>query len=343
MNKQYCVAALTLVCLNAHFIAAAPISKQSGGQTQTNSPELAEASRLSQQVVTLHNQGMYDEALPLAKRVLEIREKFLGSEHQLVGVALRNLAGVYFAKKQYGEAAKYYQRALKVYEKTLGDHDPKLADLLESLAWSNYGFGETATAEGDLQRALEIREKAFGADSKEVGESLYVLGLFYQKSGRADRAIKRYKRAIPIMEKTEGTNSKNLAAVLEKCACALMSVGQTQEAAGMQTRAREIMHPGVHIPGGKGSGGGGVLQGSAVFRAEPAYPPAAKYERISGTVIVEVTVDETGKVLEARSICGPDILAAAAVEAAKRWRFTPTLLSGHPVKVIGTITFNFHL
>ena len=58
---------------------------------------------------------------------------------------------------------------------------------------------------------------------------------------------------------------------------------------------------------------------------------------------MEVTVDETGNVISSRTICGPDLLVPAAVEAARQWRFAPTMLDGVAIKVIGTITFNFNL
>jgi TonB family protein len=86
---------------------------------------------------------------------------------------------------------------------------------------------------------------------------------------------------------------------------------------------------------------GGVLQGSATRRVTPAYPPLARAARVSGSVIVEVTVDEEGKVFSSRAVSGHPLLKDAAVEAARGWTFTPTTLSGVPVKVIGTITFNF--
>jgi TonB family protein len=88
---------------------------------------------------------------------------------------------------------------------------------------------------------------------------------------------------------------------------------------------------------------GGVLQGSATRRVEPVYPPLAKTAEISGAVVVEITVDETGKVIAARAITGHPLLRDAAIEAARGWEFTPTSLQGTPVKVIGTITFNFNL
>ena len=88
---------------------------------------------------------------------------------------------------------------------------------------------------------------------------------------------------------------------------------------------------------------GGVLQGSATRKVEPTYPPLAKAARVNGQVVVEVTVDEQGNVISARALNGHPLLKDAAVNAAKGWKFSPTMLTGVPVKVIGTITFNFNL
>lgn len=88
---------------------------------------------------------------------------------------------------------------------------------------------------------------------------------------------------------------------------------------------------------------GGVLQGSAIKRVEPSYPPNARSARIAGIVVVEVTVDEAGKVMAARAISGPPELREASVGAARGWEFSRTTLSKVPVKVIGTITFHFNL
>jgi TonB family protein len=88
---------------------------------------------------------------------------------------------------------------------------------------------------------------------------------------------------------------------------------------------------------------GGVFQGSATRRVEPAYPPLAKAAQVSGSVVVEVTVDEEGNVFAARAISGHPLLKDAAVAAARGWKFSPTKLQGVPIKVIGKITFNFNL
>ena len=88
---------------------------------------------------------------------------------------------------------------------------------------------------------------------------------------------------------------------------------------------------------------GGVLNGKAISLPQPAYPPMAKAARASGTVNVQVLVDETGKVVSATAVSGHPLLRQAAVQAAYGARFTPTLLSGQPVKVQGIITYNFVL
>ena len=88
---------------------------------------------------------------------------------------------------------------------------------------------------------------------------------------------------------------------------------------------------------------GGTLNGKAVSKPVPAYPPIAKGARASGTVVVRVVVDEAGRVESAEAVSGHPLLQQAAVEAARQARFSPTLLSGQPIKVSGTITYNFAL
>ena len=86
---------------------------------------------------------------------------------------------------------------------------------------------------------------------------------------------------------------------------------------------------------------GGVLNGKAVSLPKPAYPPAAKAVRAGGSVSVQVLISETGSVISASAVSGHPLLRAAAEGAARGARFSPTLLSGQPVKVSGVITYNF--
>jgi len=88
---------------------------------------------------------------------------------------------------------------------------------------------------------------------------------------------------------------------------------------------------------------GGVLNGKAVELPKPDYPEMARRSRTAGMVTVEVVIDVTGKVISANAISGPSMLQRAAEVAALKARFTPTLLSGQPVKMTGTINYKFAL
>ncbi|HKC64499.1 MAG TPA: energy transducer TonB, partial [Pyrinomonadaceae bacterium] len=85
----------------------------------------------------------------------------------------------------------------------------------------------------------------------------------------------------------------------------------------------------------------GILNGHAIKLPLPRYPAEAKGEHVSGTVLVEVTIDEEGNVASAHTISGHFLLRAASEEAALKAKFTPTILCGKPVKVTGVITYNF--
>jgi protein TonB len=86
---------------------------------------------------------------------------------------------------------------------------------------------------------------------------------------------------------------------------------------------------------------GGVLNGKAISLPKPAYPPIARAAHASGTVVVQVLIDENGNVVSAHAVSGHPLLQGAAVGAARQARFSPTKLSGQPVKVTGVIQYNF--
>jgi len=88
---------------------------------------------------------------------------------------------------------------------------------------------------------------------------------------------------------------------------------------------------------------GGVLNGKAIEMPRPVYPEAARRARLTGVVTVEVVIDVSGKVIGARAVSGPEMLRDAAERAARQAKFTPALLSGQPVRVAGTISYNFSL
>lgn len=88
---------------------------------------------------------------------------------------------------------------------------------------------------------------------------------------------------------------------------------------------------------------GGVLNGKAISKPQPAYPPIAKAAKASGTVTVKVLVNEDGEVVSARAVGGHPLLQQASVDAAYQAKFAPTIVSGQKVKVSGVLTYNFKI
>jgi TonB family protein len=86
---------------------------------------------------------------------------------------------------------------------------------------------------------------------------------------------------------------------------------------------------------------GGVLNGKAVRLVQPSYPPIARSAHVSGTVTVQITIDESGNVISAHATSGHPLLQGSAVAAARASKFSPTKLNGEPVKVNGVIIYNF--
>ena len=86
---------------------------------------------------------------------------------------------------------------------------------------------------------------------------------------------------------------------------------------------------------------GGVLNGTALTLPKPSYPPLARAAHASGRVVVKVLIDEQGNVSAAHAVDGHPLLQPVSVAAARKAKFSPTLLEGEPVKVTGVIHYNF--
>src|SRR5437667_1116217 len=87
----------------------------------------------------------------------------------------------------------------------------------------------------------------------------------------------------------------------------------------------------------------GVSQGLLIRKVQPAYPPLARQARIQGQVVLQAEISKDGSIENLRLISGHPMLAPAAIEAVKQWRYKPYLLNGEPVAVETTVQVNFTL
>ncbi len=80
-----------------------------------------------------------------------------------------------------------------------------------------------------------------------------------------------------------------------------------------------------------------------IVDVRPAYPVIARQARVEGTVILEAILDRDGRIDHARVVRSIPLLDAAALDAVRQWRYTPTVLNGQPVQVLMTVTIRFTL
>src|SRR5215831_1333690 len=87
----------------------------------------------------------------------------------------------------------------------------------------------------------------------------------------------------------------------------------------------------------------GVQSGLLVRKVQPTYPPLARQARIQGTVVLQAQISKSGDIENLQLISGHPMLAPAAIEAVKQWKYKPYLLNGEPVEVETTVQVNFSL
>ncbi|WP_437841993.1 tetratricopeptide repeat protein [Sorangium sp. So ce1153] len=201
---------------------------------------LEEAERLNARVVELQQAGRYDEAIPLARSALELREEALGPEHPDVAQSLNNLALLLLAKGDHATAEPLFRRALAILEKALGPDHPGVATTLNNLALLLQAKGDHATAEPLFRRALAIREKTLGPDYPDVAASLNNLAGLLLARGDYAAAEPLFRRALAILEKALGPDHPDVATTLNNLALLLLAKGDHAAAEPLFRRALAI-------------------------------------------------------------------------------------------------------
>ncbi|MCC5636449.1 CHAT domain-containing protein [Nostoc sp. CHAB 5844] len=202
---------------------------------------LHEAQKLAQQVEKLSQQGKYNAAIPLAKRVLAIEEKVLGKENRAVATSLNNLALLYRAQGNYQLAEPLYLRALAIYEKVLGKEHPFVAISLNNLAGLYDVQGNYQQAELLYLRSLAILEKMLGKEHPHVATSLNNLALVYQAQANYQQAEPLFLRALSIREKVLGKEHPDVATSLNNLAQLYHAQGNYQQAEPLFLRSLAIL------------------------------------------------------------------------------------------------------
>jgi tetratricopeptide (TPR) repeat protein len=320
---------LTILCLAILLFSGSLNSSQ-------DSPELLEAKKLNESVIKLIVQRKFDEALPLAKKALEIRERLLPRTDPRVSSSLNYLGDVYLYKRNLKSAKESFRKLLQIQEERFGLEHANLATTLERLGATYFLEGNMVDAEASYQRSLAVREKAFGSSHSKVADSHYALGEYYRGKRDYAKSAISYRRALVIYGHVSGTDTPDFERTREAFSCVGFESGNDEIAKELSETLKQFTA--MDEP----SDPTAVLNGRAISLPKPDVPAAVVAHKIVGIVVIKVDIDETGKVTKARDMCkGIPLLSQVSVEAAMKARFTPTKLSGVPVKVTGLIKYNF--
>jgi TonB family protein len=150
------------------------------------------------------------------------------------------------------------------------------------------------------------------------------LARLYADQQRLDEAEKILTRAIGVLQQ------RRLTPQLSSAASPIPTSGSALKAI---TRADGTLEP-IRV-------GGSLGTPTKTKDVPPVYPAVAQQARISGSVVIEATIDAHGKVVDAKVLRSIAFLDEAAIDAVRQWEYTPTLLNGVPVPVVMTVTVNF--
>jgi len=89
--------------------------------------------------------------------------------------------------------------------------------------------------------------------------------------------------------------------------------------------------------------GGDVQAANLIYEVKPVYPPVARITRTQGRVVLEAVISKQGTIDTLRVLSGHPVLAQAALDAVKQWKYRPTILNGDPIEALTTVTVTFTL
>lgn len=196
------------------------------------------------------------------------------------------------------------------------------------------------------QTALEAAERQSGRDSLETGAALLNLASVEMARRDMKKAEKLLARLVEMRAKRTGPSKKFEQIALELFVCVAASDPVDAPDPELIKRIHgifvddSVLEQGYRISPDRAELKGGEL----LSKPQPKYPGRALDARERGAVVLRVTIDEEGRVVEATPLgCSPKLLVSAGVEAARRATYSPTLVNGKPVSVRSIIHYRFVL
>ena len=156
----------------------------------------------NRQVAKLYQQGLYEQAMPIAVQVRDMTRQVSGEAHRDYAQSLNNMALLYRGMGKYAAAEPLLRQANEIMQKTRGEDHPDYATSLNNLAGLYRAMGNYIAAESRYHQALEIRLKTLGEDHPDYAASLNDLAGLYRVMGNYTAAEPLYHHALEIKRKS---------------------------------------------------------------------------------------------------------------------------------------------
>lgn len=223
----------------------------------------------------------------------------------------------------------YQKRANTSIDK--GDYDSAIADYSKAIelksgdtsSYLNRGMAYHHKKNYDL--AIADYDKVIELDPKDLMAYLNRADS-YEKKGDIQKAAVDYQKAVELDANNESAKN-SLKRIRDEIAKA-EAKSKEQETPAKAPVVPQIVNL-------------GQLNSFALNLVKPPYPEIARKSNIQGSVTVEITIDEEGKVISAKASEGPALLRPVAEDAARKSKFKPSTASNQPVKAKGFIVYNF--
>ena len=187
---------------------------------------------LEARIVELNGRGQYEDAVPLAKQVIDLRQKKDGVQDRDYASALANLAMLYKSLGRFEEAQPLLEQSLAIRRGILKPSDPLIPATLGSLA-------EIYGAEGKPEQAEPLLKQAQGVASPEIANGAEVAGAAYLRQNRFETAIPLLQQALDAYRKLYPANHPKLAAATANLAAAFTGAGKPDQAEPLLKQAAE--------------------------------------------------------------------------------------------------------
>jgi len=210
------------------------VEKELAGQ-----PEV-QATMMSVIAKVYHTLGLYERALALHERSLEILRDLHGEEHRSIALTLNWIGDVQRDMGNYQKARTSLEQSLEMLRRTTHPDDPEIGNVLNSLAWVLDDLGDYDRAERLFREAIDLFTRTVGETYPTASVAMNNLALVLHEQGTHEEAERLFRRALAIQREVFGDVHPEVATTLYNLGQLLRDMGDFDAAEKVQREGLEM-------------------------------------------------------------------------------------------------------